>query len=194
MLCSVMIPSRKGGQRLFATLSSILKAADTIQDYEVLVRLDDDDAASLASVSLLEAAGVRVFVGPRLGYANLDTGYYAGLEQEAKGQWVWIAGDDLEVTGDWLGELRKVPTHGYIVQPEISKLGGSTYHRAEAQGFPIFPRFCWKQYANTFPKPFDTQGDLLLKQNGWQTWFLPGVCMWHRQEVAGGEYWGKEGR
>lgn len=185
MFCSVLIPSRKRHEKLLRAIDSITYSANG-WDYEILVRLDDDDGESIAAMEKAMhgpdgLCNTRLFIGPRLGYSELDIGYYAGLEREAQGQWVWIAGDDMEVTGDWLTALRDVPTHGYIVQPEVSKLGGSVYPRAEGQAFPIFPRFCWKPYSETFPRPFDTAGSDLLLANGWKTWFLPGVCMWHKE-------------
>ena len=174
-----MIPSRKRVSKLLATLAQ-LTASESGTDYEVLIRIDEDDSESVKAKDALEEFwNTHVTVGPRLGYAALDLGYYSGMEEIAKSPWVWIAGDDMLVYGDWLGELRKVPLTGFIVQPEISRLGGSTYPRAEAQAFPIFPRFCWKKYHHEFPRPFDTQGDRLLKKNGWKTWFLEGVTMWH---------------
>lgn len=178
-LCSVMIPSRKRIKKLIHSLNTVAMSA-TGQDYEVLIRLDEDDAESIGSISYLqEQFRAQVEVGPRLGYNALDTGYYCQLEQRAGGTWAWIAGDDMEVDGDWMGELRKVPESGFIVQPEFSKLGASTYHRAEAQAFPIFPRFCWKQFSKGFPAPFDTAGSDLLKRNRWRTAFLQGVTFWH---------------
>lgn len=183
-LVTAMIPTRKRTSRLFPTLEQ-LKLSATGTDYEIIIRIDDDDQESLAAKLDMESyPNVRVEVGPRLGYANLDRGYYSGMEEQSTTPWVWIAGDDMLVSGDWLGELRKVPLEGYIVQPEISRLGMSTYPRAEAQAFPIFPKFCWKKCKHpfnvpVFPKPFDTVGHEMLRQIGWQTWFLEGVTMWH---------------
>lgn len=181
-LVSVMIPTRKRLERLWRTLDNLHKTASG-DDYAILIRIDKDDEQSMAEYAKLSAMkNTKVFVGERLlGYGSLDIHFYAKLEEAAESPWVWIAGDDMIVTGDWLGELRKVPETGFIVQPEISKLGLSTYLLAEAQAFPIFPRFCWKPFSETFPKPFDTNGHMLLTQNGWKTWFLPGVTMWHQR-------------
>lgn len=180
-LVTIMIPSRKRVKKLMATLTSLTRTATSF-DYEILIRIDDDDPESIMAMpSMVMLPYVSVTAGPRLGYAQLDSGYYAGMEQNANAPWVWIAGDDMVVSGDWLGELRKVPLTGYIVQPENSKLGLSTYHKAEAQAFPIFPRFCWKPFSPEFPKPFDTVGHEVLMKAGWKTWFLPGVTMWHQR-------------
>ncbi len=179
-LVSVMIPSRKRVNKLNRTLQQL---ADTATDtnFEVLIRIDDDDIESQsAAESWQKLYGAKVFVGKRLGgYCSLDSQFYRELEENASGTFVWIAGDDMLVYGDWFGELSKVPTTGFIVQPEISRLRESSYHRAEAQAFPIFPRFCWKQFTDEFPRPFDVNGSNLLLSNGCKTWFLNGVTMWH---------------
>lgn len=183
-LVSLMIPSRKRVKSLMNTLDNVT-GTSTSDDFQIVMRFDEDDKESIAAIPEIEGDFPRhckCYVGPRYGgYTALDKHFYCELEQHSNSTWVWIGGDDMVVDGDWLGELRKVPTHGFIVQPEISKLGGSTYPRAEAQAYPIFPRFCWKQYQDSFPCPFDINGHLLLKKNGWETWFLEGVTMWHQR-------------
>ncbi len=182
-LVSLMIPSRKRVISLIRTLTNITKTASG-EDYQIVIRFDDDDLESVQQIEAMESAfpEAKCFIGPRLdGYASLDKDFLRELEEKSDATWVWIGGDDMVVEGDWMTELRKVPTTGYIVQPEISKLRESVYPRAEAQAYPIFPRFCWKQYANSFPVPFDVNGHILLKQNGWETWFLNGVTMWHQR-------------
>jgi hypothetical protein len=174
-----MIPTRKRPDKLVATLAQLQESA-SCKAYEVLVRIDDDDIETIALIQRIESfRNVTATIGPRLGYAELDSGYFAGMEVRAKSPWVWIGGDDMLVYGDWFGELAKVPMTGYIVQPQMSRLGGSCYPFAEAQAFPIFPRYCWKKYVNEFPRPFDTAGSDMLISHGWKTWFLPGVTMWH---------------
>jgi hypothetical protein len=178
-----MIPSRKRVNSLIRTLANIAKTASG-DDYQIVIRFDDDDVESVSIVQRIELLfpTSKCFIGPRLdGYASLDKDFFRELEEKSDATWVWIGGDDMVVEGDWMSELRKVPTTGYIVQPAISKLGHSTYPRAEAQAYPIFPRFCWKQYAKNFPVPFDVNGHILLKANGWKTWFLEDCTFWHQR-------------
>ena len=178
-LVTVMIPTRKRLGKLRATLEK-LHASKTSENFDTIVMMDLDDAETIAAIPEIEAhPNTRVITGPRLGYSELDIGYFARMERESESEFVWIGGDDMLVDGDWYGELDKVPRTGFIVQPEISKLGFSTYPRAHAQAFPIFPKFCWKAVSEFFPRPFDTHGDFLLKKAGWKTWFLEGVTMWH---------------
>lgn len=175
-----MIPTRHRVVKLQKTLSQLYLSATEFA-FEIILMGDDDDPETLKAFDELERGiqGIRTIRTPRLGYVQLDSGYYARMEQEAQGEFVWIAGDDMLVTGDWFGELKKVPKTGFIVQPETSRLRESVYPRAEGQAFPIFPRFCWQQFQSTFPVPFDTCGSDLLLANGWKTWFLEGVTMWH---------------
>lgn len=178
-LITVMIPARKRAEKLVATLQSIHASASS-DAFETVVRIDDDDREGIALMAKIESfPRTTVRIGPRLGYAELDSGYFAGMEWRSTTPWVWIGGDDMIVTGDWMGELANVPLHGFIVQPEVSKLRQSVYRRAEAQAFPIFPRLCWSKYVSEFPRPFDTVGHEVLVSNGWKTCFLSGVTMWH---------------
>lgn len=181
-LITVMIPTRKRVGKLIATLDQ-LTASATSRSYEVVVRIDEDDHETIAAIQKIESHPfTEARIGPRFGYSRLDSCYFAGMEDRSRTEWVWVGGDDMLVYGDWITELRKVPKTGFIVQPEISKLRTSVYPRAVGQAFPIFPRFCWKQFASEFPRPFDSVGSELLIANGWKTWFLEGVTMWHDRE------------
>jgi glycosyltransferase involved in cell wall biosynthesis len=178
-LVSVLIPSRARVGKLKKCIGLLMETA-TDTDFEILIRLDDDDTDSLPEIKKLELfRPVRCIVGPRYGYTKLDELYYPQLEDEAAGVWVWEANDDMFVVGDWLGELRRVPTRGYIVQPQVSKLNESVYLRNEGAAFPIWPRHAWKEFAEKFPEPFDREGDKLFRSNGWKTWFLKDVMFFH---------------
>lgn len=182
MLVSILIPSRKRLTKLVRCINSIHLNARTGDKYEILVWFDDDDADSLEQIPNLEIIGVRCFSGPRKkGYGSLAD-FVEFLEQQATGTFIWQGNDDMVVNGDWYGELAKVPTTGFIVQPEISQLNTSKYPMAEGQAFPIVPRQCWKQYTDRFPQTFDTEIDQLLRSNGWKTWFLKGVTFWHDRD------------
>lgn len=178
-LVSILLPSRARVGRLKKCIATLLDTA-TDDDFEILIRLDDDDTDSVPEIKKLQLfKPVRCIVGPRHGYTKLDEIYYPELEDEAAGQWVWEANDDMLVVGDWLGELRKVPLTGFIVQPQVSKLNESVYVRNEGAAFPIWPRHAWKQFTDTFPVPFDREGDRLFRANGWRTWFLKDVMFFH---------------
>lgn len=182
-LCSILIPARGGIERLMRTLSSI-NATATL-DYEILVRLDNDDAINISAMDEIKEAGKAVtFVGPRFGYANLSR-YYNELVKHAKGQWVWIAGDDMIVHGPWDMELSKISPE-WIVQPEISRLGHSTYRLAVRQAFPIVPMNSWRKFgAKKVPENADVTLHDGLSSRGWGTVFMAGVTIWHDQPRGG---------
>jgi hypothetical protein len=182
-LVTAMIPSRKRVQGLRYTIGRLCATAPTDQ-FDILVRIDEDDQESIEAAPQIEKdfPSTRVIVGGRkLGYESLDQHFYAQLEDESQTPWVWIAGDDMDVHGPWFEKLKEVPKTGFIVQPEVSQLNASVYRRAKAQAFPIFPKHCWKKFTDKFPRPFDVAGSNLLEKNGWKTWFLPGVTFIHNE-------------
>jgi len=187
LICSCLIPSRKRISKLFTAIHTLNESASNLDDFEILIRLDDDDADSLQFLrTLRQFKNVKVFVGPRhQGYASLETIFYTELAAHSVGEWNWFLLDDQLIGGkDWNTKLRDVPTTGFIVQPEISRLGGSIYPKWEGSNFPIVPRNCWQQFGwTTICKPADTALDNLLRiQNGWKTWFLPGITAWHLED------------
>lgn len=184
MICSVLIPSRARPERLIRTIESIQKAART-EDYEVLLRLDDDDKDTV-SRELDRRARVRVVTGPRMrGYPDLNV-FYTQLSDVARGLWVWIMNDDATVSGQgWDVLLRKVPTTGVIAQPEFHKLNRSMYPRNEGGAFPLVPNGCWKSFGWTaIQDPADSRLDELLRgQHGWTTHFLAGITVHHQRDA-----------
>lgn len=181
-ICSCLIPSRGRPIKLADVISSI-QSSDPTQLVEILVRIDDDDDRTLPFIPLLKRWGVRVVVGPRYkGYESHGV-FYDELAKAASAPWVALFNDDTIIEGDdWVEQLRELPTHGLIVQPEFSKLGGSTYHRAEGQCVPFLPNGCWKQYGmDAIPFQPDTNLHKLLEGNGWKTHFLKGVTIHHQR-------------
>lgn len=184
-LCSILIPSRKGFDRLSKTIRSIIYNANGVE-YEILVRMDDDDATGAQLAEINSMPHTRAFSGIRFGWGGIEK-YFNELSRIAVGEWIWIAGDDMIVSGPWLEQLRRVPLTGYIVQPAISKLGASVYLRAENQAFPIFPKDCWKLAGHdSIPPAMDVNVSLPLLKIGWETWFLEGVIFLHDQARHGG--------
>jgi hypothetical protein len=184
-LCSVLIPSRARPEQLKETIASIRDAAQDADAYEILVRIDDDDAASAGLPEDLRIYGnVKVMVGSRCeGYASLNKVFYRELEEIASGSWCWIMNDDAVVIGeDWDSKLAAVPLTGYIVQPEIEQLNASVYEHNECTGFPCYPRKCWKQLGMLeYPNPCDSTLPPFLFERGWKTWFLSGITVHHRR-------------
>jgi hypothetical protein len=97
MLCSILIPSRKRFNLLLRSIKSIIASAKG-KDFEIIVRLHNDDYESLGRQGELGRFGmVRVIGGETLnGYASLNE-FFNELEPEAKGDWRWHINDDMTV-------------------------------------------------------------------------------------------------
>lgn len=188
MLCSILIPSRGRPEKLMNTIQSFREQAEG-NNFEFWIRFDDDDAPSLTLLPSLEAqANVHVLVGPRgRGYADINGIMYRDLERAANGDWMWIMNDDAVIEGEgWDTILDCVPQSGFIVQPELHKLGGSTYHKDHGSGFPCYPRLCWKTLGMPeYPDPCDAILPPFLHSKGWHTYFLPDVAIWHQRNKPG---------
>lgn len=190
MICSCLIPSRQRPDKLALAIASIQMTSHP-EDVEILVRFDDDDTASLSIIPDLEAKGVRVLVGPRYEGYRSHGRFYTELSKIANGAWIAGFNDDTMIQGQgWADKLKAVPMDGFIVQPEFSRIGDSTYHRAEGQCVPFVPNLCWEQFGHQeIGIPTDTWLDTMLRQDhGWHTAFLPGVTIWHQwnpEEASG---------
>ena len=94
-MISVICPSRARPGLLAEASRSCFRFASEPDRVEVLVRLDDDDRASLAALDNLRAAGVsRVIVGPQYaGYLSLAD-FATELTRAASGDWVMFFNDD----------------------------------------------------------------------------------------------------
>lgn len=179
MLCTVMLPTRRRPNEALRCIDSLFSSA-TSPDWECIVWIDDDDMEMLALKPSLESRGVRVYVGPKLGYSLLDRGYYTLIAYHALGRWVWIMNDDMVVSGDWMGKLASAPTHQTFCQPEIHGLGGSRYHNDNRTGCPLFLNGCWKEAGwHTVPEKADYNLTDKLERLGWHCHFLAGVMVWH---------------
>lgn len=186
MICSCLIPSRGRINRLFAAIHTINESASDIRNFEILLRLDEDDESSLKFVATLKQfPNVKVFVGSRKqGWASVES-FYDELALHAIGRWHWFLLDDMIMGGrGWEQKLAMVPMTGFIVQPEISRLGGSTYKQWEGSNFPCVPAHIWLRTGwKNIERPIDTGIDQLLRvKNGWQTHFLPGITCWHLED------------
>lgn len=186
MICSCLIPSRGRINRLYAAIHTINESASDLGNFEILVRLDEDDHGSLKHRNTLRKfSNVQFFIGPRLqGYSSVET-FYTELANYARGAWCWFLLDDCIIGGkDWDRKLAEVPTEGFLVQPEIWRLGGSIYPHCVSGNFPCAPTKSWERFGwKGVARPVDIALDQLLRiQQGWQAYFLPGITAWHLEE------------
>lgn len=183
MIVAVLLPSRARPDRLHKTIKSTY---DTATDFEILVRLDDDDKMTLDRIDEFKQYDkVRLVIGPReRGYGSLNI-FYTELADMSQAEWISIMNDDAVYQGkDWDKMLARVPKHGFIVQPHLYQLGGSHYYNCEGGAFPFVPNGSWKPYGPAIiSDPVDTTLDnILRKEQGWKTYFLEGIGVVHDRE------------
>ena len=186
MICSCLIPSRGRFDQLVRAVNSLRATAASVNNFEVLIRLDDDDVASTSRIAEVESlCNVKVLVGPTFeGYSSIDPIFLTELAKIAVAPWCWILNDDMTIEGGkWDEKLMQIPTTGYIVQTEFFRLNQSVYHLCEGGNFPCVPTRCWEIFGwERLLFPSDTGLDQLLRiKNGWKTWFLPGITAWHQR-------------
>jgi hypothetical protein len=136
MLCSFLVPSRFRFARLLKLIESIYAASET-EDFEIVVRLHEDDAGSIGRVTELnEMPRVRYIIGKTLdGYKSLHL-FTAELIDAAKGEWCWLFNDDMVLAGTgWEKQLREMDRTA-LVQPEFHWLNQSCYPRDEGGPAP----------------------------------------------------------
>ena len=186
-LISILIPSRGRVAMLKRCVESI-KAVTPQDDYEILIRADEDDGETLRALEELEkehpnlrgVIGKCLFDGPKRGFTPVVNHYYTELAGMAKAPWIWIMNDDCTIEGDgWIDDLRGVPLEGYLVEPGIYKLNVSSYVGCPA--FPIMANQSWlKLGATEIMHPADTAMiKLYTIDNDWQVELLSGLTVWH---------------
>lgn len=184
MLCSILLPTRARPEQLLRTIGSIQQNAEG-EDYEILLRMDEDDSVGLTIRAVLEdLPQVRLFVGDRCdGYVSLNSVFYRELEEVALGDWCWIMNDDAVLDGKgWDTKLAQVPLTGYIIQPGTEQLNDSVYHHNPCTGFPCYRRGIWKEAGfEKYPDPCDYKLPPALWDRGYRTWFLDGITVHHQR-------------
>lgn len=185
-LCAVLIPSRSRFDRLLNTIRSVIACAGS-DDFEIIVRLDFDDPQLPACIASLGAfPQVRAVIGHRLGgYADIDPVFNTEMSRLTSAKWIWLMNDDAVMEGEkWVEKLRVAPLVGTVVQPEIIKLGFSTYARQDWTNFPCVPNQCWRDFGWPHIAPAaDLEFYRLLNQNNdWTTTFLKGIAISHQRD------------
>lgn len=134
---SMLLPARGRPDHLAASVGSLFALAKSPDEVEVLARLDDDDPDLEREVQVLSAhRNVRVFRGPRLGYAGMHE-MYNRLAQIGRGEWLFLWNDDIEMlTGGWDALVREAPP--YSVQFVRRDTTPTTDYTLPVLGRPLF--------------------------------------------------------
>ncbi len=183
LIVSACIPTRGRVLRLIKTLGSLRQSCDDPDTLEILLRVDDDDKATIAALpEIVNEFGVRFHIGPRnLGYDSMGE-FVTELSDLALAPWIFIIDDDAVVVGKGMDtKLKAVSlTDRHVAVCEYYKLNQSVYRAALPVGMFV-PNKCWNQYGrNRLESPVDEfLRSLLISDHGWKLSLLPGMTYFH---------------
>lgn len=185
---SILLPSRKRPGQLLGSIASFFYTSPPDSNFEILVRLDDDDHNSLYYLQDFEAIPrVRVITGPSNAPPSTDHGLrrklneiYTELALQARAYWLWVWNDDAWVRGNtWYQQLQALIGQRALVLTNDLQNQQSFYKGASGEPFPIFPNGCWREFGLTgFPEPIDAEMNKLLRAH-WPELRLQNVCAVH---------------
>ena len=139
---SMLLPARGRPANLKASVESVFRLATEPDRVELLVRLDDCDPHLEAELDILETCkspehgAIRVFRGPRLGYAQMHQMYNV-LARIGRGDWLFLWNDDIEmVTKGWDVLVREAPV--YSIQFARRDITATTDYTLPIVGRPVF--------------------------------------------------------
>lgn len=187
MLVSVLIPSRKRVERLKKTIQSLRETASP-RNYEVRVRIDNDDDESINAIPEFGVfENVHFLIGPRFNGYESNGLFFTELARRSKGDWLFIMNDDSMVIGEgWDRQLASLPKEGIVAYPEFYWLGQSRYNFSGSCGvaFPFVPNGCWQKFGwSEIEFPADQKlYDLLVVKHGWKVQLLKGVTLRHERD------------
>lgn len=138
-MISILLPTRGRPERCRRTVRLLRDLAARPGEIEILIRHDHDDPApplSAQDTSLLEA--VKVYAGPRHGYAGAHH-YYNELAAAARGDWLFVWNDDTEIlTPGWDAKLCEAPP--FCVQWPRRNTTATTDFTFPVIGRPVYER------------------------------------------------------
>ncbi len=183
LIVSACIPTRGRVLRLIKTLGSLRQSCDDPDTLEILLRVDDDDKATIASLpEIVNEFGARVHIGPRkLGYESMGE-FVTELSDLALAPWIFIIDDDAVVVGKGMDtKLKAVSlTDHHVAVCEYYKLNQSVYRAALPVGMFV-PNKCWNLYDfKILESPVDEfLKKLLIDNYNWKLSLLPSMTYFH---------------
>ena len=99
MKVSILIPSRGRIDNLIKSIDSIVNTANSLDNFELLIRFDNDDYENINSFVEYNTKNykefpIKIFIGKRWGYELLHK-YYNELSKMSTGNLLWLWNDDL---------------------------------------------------------------------------------------------------
>lgn len=174
-MISVLLPSRKRPDLLIRCIKSIAETADNKDAFEICLRIHRDDTETISRLpEILSLCTVRVVIGLQHGgYRDLSW-FYQESAAISRGGWIWVMNDDVvSMTKGWDTMVGEIPKN-VIVMPERNRVGDSVYINDGSTPFMFIPNKAWEKYGVTrFGTPFDHSLWKLLRDNGWDTIFIP---------------------
>ena len=185
MLCSILIPSLWRFDKLKQAIKSFYATASKDQ-FEMIVRLQDNDRESMGRIAELSAFGstLQILVGHEKPEGLGNAWLWNEMVSAASGDWHQYWSDDMTISGDWSTQLAGLPTEGVIAHPEIHQLNNSRYRNDKLGPVPFIPKGAFASIGvKELPEPVDTNGASLLYNAGWNHVFLKGVGVHHLREA-----------
>lgn len=179
-LVSFLIPTRNACiESLTQAVEHIVRGDEGTRNFEILLKVDEDDHERIAiGRELIKNIG-KVVVSPRgIGYSDMSR-FIDELVAVADSKWCWLHDDDAYLEGDWYSPLAEVdcdPVHGPALNPEFYILGESYYRNGHNPPGMLMPTEFVKKLQHT--TPVDDQWLSEAKRLGWHIRQLPG-CHYH---------------
>lgn len=146
---SILLPSRGRVSETKMSLESLYSLCDDICNFEICVRIDEDDLESLSLFDefKLRYDNIKLTIGPRLGYHKLNILYDETLElssEEADYIYVW-GNDNIMLSDKWDVMIKNCTQNNpAVVWPNKNK--NELYYC-----FPIIHKRWFKDFENKFP-------------------------------------------
>lgn len=129
-ICSVLIPSRKRYEYLYASVEKLINTASNPENIEILIRIDNDDKDTISKIATFPKDwNIMWVVGNRYdGYKDLHI-MFDELCRLSTGEFYWLWNDDVIVKSDgWDDVLREFINKLCVIR---------TMHRTWTDGYEV---------------------------------------------------------
>jgi hypothetical protein len=184
-LISIVCPTRERPAKLKRCIESIVSTASSPHNYEVLLRCHSDDQPTIDLLpELMKLGPIYPYIGKPLSY-NLNRLAFTEAVLLATSPLMWIMNDDVVVSGQgWDTLISKLPEN-HLGKPELHQSGLSNYTMDEGVPFYVIPIHTWltSPRGSIFPGEVELRNRLVGE--GWKTWWMKGIKVWHDWQPDG---------